>query len=55
VWCGDRDPDLAGIREFVRLAHPQVADIRAGHGSASYRVMLAGALRFLGANTHIKG
>lgn len=55
VWCGERDPDLAGIREFVRLAHPRVADIRAGHGSASFRVMLAGALRFLGANAHIKG
>jgi S-formylglutathione hydrolase FrmB len=51
VWCGDRDPNVAAIREFVKLAHPQVADIgRPGHGAGSFRAMLAGALRFLGAN-----
>jgi pimeloyl-ACP methyl ester carboxylesterase len=55
VWCGDRDEYLAGVREFVRLAHPQVADIRSGHGSASFRVTLADAVRFLGTNAHVKG
>jgi S-formylglutathione hydrolase FrmB len=56
VWCGERDPNLAGIREFVRLAHPEVADLtRPGHG---LRTMLAGAMRFLGGNlpgAHVKG
>jgi hypothetical protein len=59
IWCGARDPNLAGIREFVRLAHPRVADTTTpGHGAESFRVMLAGALRFLGANlpgAHPKG
>ena len=51
VWCGDRDPDLAGVREFVRLARPQVADIdRGGHSAVTFRATLAGALRFLGTN-----
>jgi hypothetical protein len=48
VWCGERDQNLAGIREFVRLAHPRVADTtRPGR---SFHATLAGALRFLGAN-----
>lgn len=57
IWCGEHDPNVAAIREFVRLAHPQVAEIRPGHGGGSFRVTLAEALRFLGANlpTHIKG
>ena len=59
VWCGERDPNLAGIREFVRLAHPQVADTtKPGHGTAGFRATLAGALRFLGGNlpgAHLKG
>jgi pimeloyl-ACP methyl ester carboxylesterase len=58
VWCGEHDPNVATIREFVRLAHPQVADTgRPGHGGASFRVTLAEALRFLAANlpTHLKG
>ena len=51
VWCGDRDPDLTGIREFVRLAHPQVADIsKPGHSAVDFRTTLAQALRFLGGN-----
>ncbi len=51
VWSGEHDPNLTGIREFVRLAHPRVADLtRPGHGTTSLRAMLAGALRFLGGN-----
>jgi pimeloyl-ACP methyl ester carboxylesterase len=51
VWSGARDPYLAGIREFVKLAHPQVADIgRPGHASTSFHTVLAGVLRFLGKN-----
>ena len=49
VWCGDRDPDLTGIREFVRLARPEVADIsKPGHSVTDFRVTLAQALHFLG-------
>jgi pimeloyl-ACP methyl ester carboxylesterase len=59
VWCGERDPYLAGIREFVKLAHPRVADTsRPGHSTGNLRVTLDGALRFLGSTlpgTRIKG
>jgi hypothetical protein len=50
VWAGDRDPNLAGIREFVRLARPEVADVgRPGQrGGPDLHAMLAPALRFLG-------
>lgn len=60
VWAGDRDPGLVGIREFVRLAHPEVADLgRPGQrGGGDQRAMLAQALRFLGSKlpgTHPRG
>ncbi|HJP76918.1 MAG TPA: alpha/beta hydrolase-fold protein [Pseudonocardiaceae bacterium] len=58
IWCGDRDPNLAAIREFVKLARPQVADLdRPGHSSVTLRAMLASALHFLGADlpVHVKG
>lgn len=59
VWSGDRDPNLAGIREFVRLAHPEVAAVgRPGRGGADFRATLAEALRFLGSKlpgSHPKG
>ena len=60
VWAGDRDPGLAGIREFVRLARPEVADLgRPGQrGGGDQRAMLAQALRFLGSKlpgTHPRG
>jgi hypothetical protein len=49
VWCGRGDPDQSGVREFVRLAHPEVADIdKPGHSVAQFRITLTQALRFLG-------
>lgn len=49
VWSGDRDPNLTGIREFVRLAHPEVAEVgRPGPRGADFRATLAEALHFLG-------
>lgn len=60
VWAGDRDPNLVGIREFVRLARPEVADVsRPGqHGGPDQHAMLAQALHFLGSRlpgTHPRG
>jgi S-formylglutathione hydrolase FrmB len=50
VWCGTKDPFAKVAREFVALAHPEVAAIDSGAHDADYwRRVLPDMLSFVGA------
>ncbi|PRX47291.1 S-formylglutathione hydrolase FrmB [Prauserella shujinwangii] len=49
VWCGTDDPFVAGVREFVARARPEVAHLGpGGHSGAFFRTAVPGLVAFLG-------
>ncbi|MBK1786407.1 alpha/beta hydrolase [Prauserella sp. ASG 168] len=52
VWCGEQDPFIEGVREFIRKSRPEIGyTARGGHSGRFFRTATPGLISFLGKHT----